>query len=690
MRSNRLILPKLIIGLLLLSMIVMAAALALAADYDANNLPATWASYFGGSAADQITAVDVAADGVIFVAGKMPGHNPGGVTPTEFFGGGDGVIMRVAADGSTVLSLARIGGIVNDLEISLDGTVVACGDFGVVTLTPIADDTTAQVDATALGGTATRCAIGGDGTFAALRGTARIFVYEPGGTLLKDYGPGSASRKFFDLAIDGFSQTVIETGYDQKAGNLQVAFMIGRRYTGAKKWTAYDFSASAVFGQGLGADSRGERVAIGDDGLLYFAGYVDGGNSIYGRNPQNISQKLGNTKLIKTDAYNDPYNISGAKALAWYGRFNPETGVLARGQFLLTRLSDGKGNSIAIKAITADTDGVIYAAGEAYASIQDRAARQVAGVTVGDYAGGEPFVLVVNPALTKRLYWSPFAAPGQNGGGSPASGIGVGGYGVVAVGVTLKTDNAGKGLITVNPLQGTPGGGDSDAYVAVWNETFELPGTPILAQPNGGTPIPAYAPFFDFTGNPADEGYRLQIRLNQKPVVVEEFSAGDICTSGDCRIDLNTTGVILKNSKAYDWRVEAFTVLGKAASTRNIFGIDYPGKPALSTPTGAAKVSRTPTFTWTTNGSAATQYRVKIVNSTSGKITTSGWLEASAVCNGGSNPCTYALTAEKRLALGKHTWQVEARDGVVPNISRTARRAMTVTNTATALRGITP
>jgi hypothetical protein len=206
-------------------------------------------------------------------------------------------------------------------------------------------------------------------------------------------------------------------------------------------------------------------VALGRDGKLYFAGFTDGGNAIYGRDPQNIARVLGGTELISTDAYNTPYNISGAKALAWYGRFNPASGALERGQWLLTRLSDGKGNSISIRAIDAAADGSMLIAGDSSCCMQGRDTMQLNGVTLGSYEGGEPFVLLVRPDFGARELWSALAAPGTSAGGSPATAVALGTDRLV-VGVTFTPRGTApqRGLLVADAIQPAPAG-DSDGYV---------------------------------------------------------------------------------------------------------------------------------------------------------------------------------------------------------------------------------
>jgi hypothetical protein len=410
--------------------------------------PPLVASYLGGAEADRVSAADLDADGRLILAGSWGSGPIGGVTAADLPGGA-GAVVRLGPGGRSVAAAARVGGTVRDMEVSASGVVVACGDMGVVAL----QGELGGVAWSATPGDVARCSAGAAGSVAALVGKT-IYRYGPDGSpagsvTLADTGVA-------DVAIDDASGLVFATGYNQKSSNLKVAFLRAYDAAGAVRWSAYDFSASAVSGASLGADSEGRRVTVGRDGMLYLAGWTDGGNSIYGRDPGEIGRPLGAGELIKFDVYNNPFNISGARSLAWYGRFEPATGALLRGQWLLTRLSDGRGNSISIRAIDADADGTLAIAGDTAASIQGRTGMRFADVTLGGYEGGEPFLLVVSPDMGARRLWTAFAAPGTSAGGSPVTGVAIGG-GLVGLGATLapRATAPARGLVTTpNAPQG--------------------------------------------------------------------------------------------------------------------------------------------------------------------------------------------------------------------------------------------
>ncbi|GAB4448972.1 MAG: hypothetical protein OHK0015_53950 [Chloroflexi bacterium OHK40] len=414
--------------------------------------PAVHASYLGSSGADALNAAAFDDSGQVLLAGVHAGATIGGRAP-QLLPGGDGFVARLDPGGRSVVAAARVGGVVRDMEPAGD-TVLVCGDFGIATLTSSLDailwsDTPGDVS---------RCAADAEGT-AALVGST-IYHYAADGTSRTSWTvPGTRAE---DVAIDDASGLVFVTGYTQKTSVLKVAYLRAYAPDGSLRWVAYDFAADALIAAGLTADSEGRRLALGADGKLYFAGFADGGNALYGRDPRDLARTLGADRLIKFDRYNDPYNISGAKSLAWYGRFEPTTGELLLGQWLLTRLSDGKGNSIGVRAIAADAAGNVALAGDAYAFMEGRAGMRFANVTLGSYEGGEPYLLLVSPDFRARRLWTTFAASETSAGGSPATAVALAG-GQLTLAATLNPRSSGpaRGLVTtagaLQPANASPG-----------------------------------------------------------------------------------------------------------------------------------------------------------------------------------------------------------------------------------------
>jgi hypothetical protein len=434
------------------------------------NVDVSAATYLGTADDDTLNAVDIAPDGALVVGGALPNYlPPAGTGLFTLLGGGPGAIMRLDATGQRALSLTRIGDTVADLEVDTSGRIVACGSFGVALLNAEANDVVWSADP---GDGAKRCAIGAtDGTVALTVG-GTVYTYANDGTALGSW-PANGKGEY-DVAVDSANQLVIVTSYKQASANWKSAFMRAWSYDGTSRWQSYDFNSN----DGLGADTEGKRVAIGRDGLLYFAATINGGTgfSIFSRDPLNLSQRAGD-RTVKTDNYNNPTNI-GSVSMTWYGRYNPADGSLILGQSLLTRrTSDGKGNSIAPRAIMADEQGRVFVAGQMFCCIANRDALQIAGQPVGGYQSGEPFFLAVSPDFEERIVWTPFTQAGGAAGGSPAVGVSAR-DGNAAVAIDVDAD---KSLITHNALQALPLGGN-EGYVAAWR--YAAPALSVDAGPD--------------------------------------------------------------------------------------------------------------------------------------------------------------------------------------------------------------
>lgn len=421
------------------------------------NLSAITATYLGAAGADELNGAAFAQDGTLIVAGALPGYAPPGADLIVQPGATNGAVVRLSADGSTVLSVLRIGSVVRDLDMNASGDLILCGDMGVARLNVSAT----AVIWSAAPGNATRCAIGADGVVAVLAGAA-VSLYDRNGALIDVWTVTGTTAS--DLVVDSSRAQVIVGGYTQVDSTLQLPWVRAYAYNGSLRWRSYDVSAAP----GLGADSRVERLAFGADGKLYVAGSINGGigASIFSRDPKDITMPLG-TRLVKSDTYSDSTNTGSVK-IAWFGRFNPEDGALELAQGLLTRrTSDNKGNSVSIRAIAADERGRVFLAGDAACCIKNRDQQRIAGVAVGPYEAGEGYVALISDDFRQRLLWTPYAGPTISGGSSAAHALAVRNGNVLTV-AKLNLDKP-RSLITVNAIQPTPGGSTgSEGYLLLW------------------------------------------------------------------------------------------------------------------------------------------------------------------------------------------------------------------------------
>ena len=425
-----------------------------------SNLPVNTATYLHGSGGSQAKAVDIAPDSSIVYAGVLVGDNLG-TTPVNLLGGGDGVVARLNATGQQVLSLTRIGNVVNNMEVSAgNGRIAVVGDFGVAVLAP---DGGSVVWSSATPVNPARVSIALDGGVAALSGKT-ISVFTPAGTPAGSWT--LTDTAVTDVAIDSATQSVFVSGYKQVSSILKTPFVRAYAYDGTFKWRAYDWTNSELTAQNLGADSEAYRVQMGRDGKLYMLGSTDGGNNPFARDPQSLTTQMA-ARNVGFDNYNRPLTLSGSARLAYYVRLNPANGQALLGQFLLARLAangTGRQNTINISngSIAADQTGRVMVSGSSAARIASRDVQQIAGTTVGPYIGGEGFVMVASANFTAREVYTVFGGASGGTGNAPAAAISNGVHAVVL-------QNTGGSLITHQALQAsatTPA-----AYLAAWGGT---------------------------------------------------------------------------------------------------------------------------------------------------------------------------------------------------------------------------
>lgn len=417
------------------------------------------ATYLGSGTADSVNAVEIAADCSVLVAGKL-GALAGVSAPQPLVQGvasSTGLLVEAIYEGRAIRRQRNFGTVINDLSTNATRDVLIGGDAGLVRLG--ANLQTVLWSKTSLGA-ATRVALANDGTAAALFGkTLRVFDAQGNELGSRSFGDSAVN----DVAIDG--STVYVTGLAQRDGGacsqLQVAWV--RAYPrnavgGAERWKAWDWTHAQAAGTDSScADTRGIRVAIGNDGGLYFAGESAGGNTIYRFQSVNLATAAPN---VSTDPYNSAYNTA-SNHITYIAKLDPSTGAVQKGQLVLARLSSTKGNTIRPTAITADAQGRVYVAGVSACCLQNRDTFVFNGATLAAYAGGDPFVLVLSSDLRTRYLW--FSA--ANGGKGEAQGIATFG-GLTALGsradaVPMTLDRAVQ--------SSWPAGATSNGHLLTWS-----------------------------------------------------------------------------------------------------------------------------------------------------------------------------------------------------------------------------
>lgn len=432
------------IGYMLLSLIVLhpVARVSLADDFRP-----TTATYLGGPAQEEEwTAVDVAPDGTVVVAGSLPESEPGGVRPIDLLGGGYGIVVRMNGKGTEVLSTTRIGDYIDDLEVSDGGRIAVVGSFGVAVLSPDGSSV-AWRDGEVIRGTkaaqfrnqtlpfkrarytrrVARVAVGSDGTVASIQndekvhGTApkmgHLYIWDRKGKRLCDVALRqykypkdvcvSATQK---LVIVGGMSTYSADSRHMKNHPIHMPFLVAYDYQGNKRSESYNFSAAASYAQNTFADSRVQRVTVGRDGYLYMGGYIHGGDYVWRHDPHDVTRRSDHDTGY--DSFSRASNMGPGRDHAYFAKLDPADGDILLGQALLCRQSEtggGKPGQIQIKGIHADNSGNVYLSGYCEKYIKNRSAKSVGGTAVGPYHAPEAFLMVVSPDFRTRKLWTVFS-----------------------------------------------------------------------------------------------------------------------------------------------------------------------------------------------------------------------------------------------------------------------------------------
>jgi hypothetical protein len=364
-------------------------------------------SYLGGSTNDSIAGLEIQKTGEIVIGVNLSGQDFG-TKPLLVDGGGRGLILKLDITGTKVLKSARINNTIEDLDIDPNSDeILVIGDksvhkFNSFLTSLVWSKTLSQGGSGNLVENGRRISVGIDSKVAVLY-SKNISVYDSKGNTISNWFANQS--RVNDIALDSINNQIILGGDQQKdqsgycSGKLKVAYLKSFTYQGQSRWDSYDFSALNANSQGLCADTGIRRIYLARDNNLYIAGFSAGGNTIFNRNPKNISQ-VANIK--KYDLYNDPYNTS-SNNIGFYARISPTNGQTIIGQFILARnTSKGNtGNTINLTDIRADSGGNVYLSGESAFKFVDRDNIRVNGQALGAY-GGDTFFIHISPQFDFR------------------------------------------------------------------------------------------------------------------------------------------------------------------------------------------------------------------------------------------------------------------------------------------------
>lgn len=415
--------------------------------------PVLLATWLGGAGASSLSAAAVAPDGSIYLAGTLPGADVSLWRPDRVSGKGDGLVLRLAAEGSRLLAAMRFDGTVDALRLDDAGNVLVAGGFGCAKL----DATLRHALWTApLKGKNSRIVSGPDAGAVLLTG-ATITVLDAQGN--KQNAWTIVDRDVRDIVCDVEGRQVFVAGcsFPDKVGRV-IPFVHSYDTRGQRLWSAYDWTTEQIIARGLGAGSEGMCLALGRDGQLYVAGQAHGGTTVWGRQSQDINQQL---PLARGDRFQAAYGI-GSQHLTFLARLDARTGRSESGTVLLGRQSADKGASMRPSALAVDAEGRVYVGG--WAGATPPTSKGAFGL---HGQGGGAFLCIFDRDF-KRVY-----AARLCGGKTTALAVGAGA--IVAAG------DGRDGLTTVRPLQPEPLG--DDGWLVVFRKTpgieYESPILPL-------------------------------------------------------------------------------------------------------------------------------------------------------------------------------------------------------------------
>jgi hypothetical protein len=381
----------------------------------------TIASILGSTKDDEIRGLLFQDNGATIIAanaGSLPNINARRYLLNNATEDSSGVLIRLSTDHQRVISITRLCSKIADIaQDSIGNVYVAAWNSGLIKINKNLDSIlwhkalanyAHRVDASKSGKTIVLCASESDINDGTLSGSVRTYLHDSNGGFLTEMG--GISQYGADVAIDDATQSVYMVGFKNfnTQGELAnktkypvfVPVLRAKYFDNTTRFVGYDWDGDTSSMRWLNrpannmADARLNRIVIGKDGNLYFAGQVYGGNHLFRYSPYNIMQTA---TVVGGDSY---FNLSntGTESHVFVGKMNPVTGDYLYGQTFTARLTNTKGNSVFIDrgAIDVDSSGRIYLVGASASGLP---------LTVdhmpGEYTGGAYF-LRLSPDMRTR------------------------------------------------------------------------------------------------------------------------------------------------------------------------------------------------------------------------------------------------------------------------------------------------
>lgn len=496
----------------------------------AQDFTLTSSSFIGDATElDEVRGARVQSDGTM-VIGAITTALPGEGNATLLNGATNdaaGTIIRLSKTG-TIISVTKVGDRVLDLDLDKDNNIYAAlGNGGLVKLDPTASSLIYQQDN---GGTALRIDAADDGTVAAL-GEGTVYLYSASGDPITSFSGKNFTE---DVALSASLQRVFTVGFrnaNSGCNPVQIAYLRAHDFTGSEVWRDYDHPATLLDNcdkDGLEnnmADTRGYRVSVGEDGYLYAAFEVAGGNHIFRKHPNNLKASV---TIVGGDKHHEFYNTK-SEHKTFFAKYDPATGEYLQGQQFVGRLSKGGGNAVRIKEgdIQADARGRVYIGGSAASGLP----LTFAPAEAGSYTGGA-WVMVMSSDFKKRLVVSRI-------GQGKTQAVGVRTIGEVPV--LVWGGQASKEFHALNAFQSTLAGGEKDGFYGSSNFASDS----VESEPNESEPEDYVLSIHDSA--PQEEGSALP-KVYPNPASESVVFDFDKQTSGTLfLINVNGVSVYEKN-----------------------------------------------------------------------------------------------------------------------------------------------
>ncbi|NBR84526.1 MAG: hypothetical protein EBS84_04335 [Proteobacteria bacterium] len=221
-------------------------------------------------------------------------------------------------------------------------------------------------------------------------------------------------------------------------------------------------------GNGLMADTTGHFAGADAAGKIYFSLFADGGNSVCTRDPKRVNEKIDASVFDGVFQKSPGFGFKGASKTAVLFRVNPADGRLEKGTWMSAWLTPQRANGLGMEGVAGDGLGRTFIVGNSASGCPTKNP-WFAGVEGGYQGGGFLAVLDAGFKMQQCGYFqgtSIECVAFRNGH------LVIGGSAVKESVSQDKTKPELKPVIVpvplFKPLQGTFGGGNKDAWFAVF------------------------------------------------------------------------------------------------------------------------------------------------------------------------------------------------------------------------------